>query len=151
MQDMNSIEMAEALGELVQVDINAAHAYGEAIEHIQVLSLREQFRNFRDVHNEHVHALTKVIKALDVMPPEYSRDFKGFLMESWAAVRGGTGTEGALKAMKTSAEYINKKYREASALPFTPNIKALIEKNYRDVQAHLEFIEKALANRIWEV
>jgi hypothetical protein len=90
--------------------------------------------------------LNKVIQALGVVPPGYSQDFKGLLMEGWAAFRGSTGIEGALKAMKTNAEHINKKYREASALPFTPHIGALVERNYQNARMHLEFIEKALAN-----
>lgn len=148
---MNNIEMAEVLSSLVQLDVNAAHAYREAMEHMSVISLKEQFRDFTHRHNENVEALTKVIRALDVVPPEPSRDFKGFLMEGYSAIRGSTGIEGALKAMKTNTEYINKKYREATALPLTPNILALVEHNYQNVRTELEFLERAIANRIWEV
>jgi hypothetical protein len=150
MEKMNNIEMAKELSSIVQLDVNAAHAFGEAIEKTEILSLRDQFRKFRDAHNLHVQALSKVIRALDVIPPEYTQDFKGVLMEGWAAIRGSMGVEGTLKAMKTNMEYTAKKYREATALPFTPNIQDLVERNYRVVQGHLEFLEKALANRVWE-
>ncbi len=150
MAEMSNLEMANELSSLVQVDINAAQAYDQAMASTDIISMREQFRKFRDDHNQHVQALRKVIEALDVLPPDYAQDFKGVLMEGWAAIRGSAGIEGALRAMKTNAEYVNRKYREATALPFTPNIGALVDHNYRDVQVHLDFIEKALANRIWE-
>ncbi|MEM5789980.1 MAG: DUF2383 domain-containing protein [Syntrophobacteraceae bacterium] len=150
MTSMNNMEIADALSDLVQLDVNAAKAYSQAIENIEVISLRQQFAKFRDIHNQHASSLNKIIKALDVVPPERSQDFRGFLMESWAAIRGGSGVEGALKAMRTNAEYVDRKYREASALPLTPSIHAMVEHNYRNVHAQLEFIEKALINRIWE-
>jgi hypothetical protein len=150
MKNMNNVEMAEVLSSLAQLDINAAHAYGQAIENMDIITLREEFRKFRDDHSENANALTKVIRALDVVPPEHAQDFKGFLMEGWAALRGSTGIEGTLKSMKTNGEYVSKKYREATALPLTEHIKALVERNYKIAETHLEFIEKALANRIWE-
>lgn len=150
MNTMSNLEIADALSDLVQLDVNAAKAYSQAIENIDVISLRQQFAKFRDIHNQQAASLDKVIKALDVVPPERSQDFRGFLMESWTAIRGGSGIEGALKAMKTNAEYVDKKYREACALPLTPSIRALVEHSYRNVHAQLEFIEKALTNRIWE-
>ena len=150
MNTMNNLEIADALTDLVQLDVNAAKAFSQAIENIEIISLREQFAKFRDIHNQQAEALTKVIRALDVVPPERTSDFKGFLMESWAAIRGGSGVEGTLKAMKTNIEHIDKKYREASALPLTPSIGALVQANYRNVRSQLDFIEKALSNRIWE-
>lgn len=150
METMNNIEMAKVLSSLAQLDINAAHAYGQAIENTEIIALRDQFRKFRDAHNENADALGRVIRALDVVPPEYAEDFKGVLMEGWTALRGSTGVEGTLKSMKNNGEYISKKYREATALPFTEHIKALVERNYRIAESHLQFIEKTLANRAWE-
>jgi hypothetical protein len=150
MEQMSNLEMAEVLQSLVQMDVGASRAYGQAIENIELIALREKFQKFRSDHEQHVLMLNKVIHALGIVPPGYSQDFKGLLMEGWAAFRGSTGIEGALKAMKTNAEHITKKYREASALPFTPHIGTLVERNYQNVRMHLEFIEKALATRIWE-
>jgi hypothetical protein len=150
MENLSNLKIANALSALVQLDVNAAKAYEEAIANMDVISLRQQYLRFRDVHNEHVLNLKKVIRALDVVPPESSQDLKGLLMESWSAIRGSTGVEGALKAMKTNMEYVDKKYREACALPLSPNIMGLVEHNYQEVHSQLQFLEKAIAGRIWE-
>lgn len=150
MESMNNVETARVLGSLVQHDINAVYVYDQAIVSTELISLRNQLGQFRDDHYRHVENLSKVIRALGVVPPEYSQDFKGMLMEGFTAIRGRVGIEGALKALRSNEEYVMKKYREAYALPFTPNIGELVERNYRDVQHHVEFIEKMLADRIWE-
>ena len=148
MAEMNNVEMARALSDLVQLDIDAAHAYDQAIASIDIVSLRDQLIAFKEDHLQHITQLSKVVRALDVVPPEYSQDFKGYLIEGFTALRSVTGTEGALSAMKTNEELTNRRYRKACALPLTPNIKALVEHNYRDEQMHLAFIEKALVNRV---
>ncbi len=150
MKTISNIEVARVLTDLLQIDVDAAKAYDQAIQYIDVISIREQFAMFRDVHNQHVSNLKKVIRALDVVPPEASQDAKGLLMESWAIIRGAAGTEGAISGMKTVAEYVAKKYREACVRPLPPNILSLVEKQYRDAQSHLELIEKVLINRPWE-
>ncbi len=149
MNEMNNVEMARIISSLVQLDINAVYACDQAIESTDLIPMRGQFLKLRDMHSQHVDALSKVVRALGVIPPEYSQDFKGVLMEGLTAIRGGS-IEGTIKAMRTNEEHVARKYREAAALPFTPHIAELVEKCYRDVQSSLEFLDKMLANRIWE-
>ncbi|MHC1725667.1 MAG: hypothetical protein AB9866_06625 [Syntrophobacteraceae bacterium] len=43
-----------------------------------------------------------------------------------------------------------KKYREASALSFTPSIKELVEQHYSGIQRNVELLQRMVTNRIWE-
>jgi rubrerythrin len=150
MAEMNSLETGKALSELVKVDIDAVHAYDQAIQRIEAISLRDELTLFRQDHDRHVSNLRKLIQAFDVVPPDLGQDFKGFLIEGFTALRSITGVEGALKAMKTNEELTNRKYREALAMSFSPNTRELLEKNYADEQKHLLFIDRALNDRLWE-
>jgi len=149
MAELSNVEAADKLSSLVKLDIDAVHAYNQAIAQIDLLPIKEQMIKYRQDHERHIEHLSKVIIALGVTPPTLTQDFKGYLIEGFTALRSMTGTEGALKAMKTNEELTNKKYRESASLPFSPNIKALIERNYQDEQAHLKFVEEMLANRPW--
>lgn len=144
---MTNQEMAEKLSSLVQLDIDAAHAYGQAIESVDTPEVRDHFMRYLDDHNRHIHELSVIIRELGVTPPEYLRDFKGFLIEGFTALRSGTGTDGALKAMKTNEELTNKTYKEACGLPLPPIIRALLERNYNDEQHHLHYITETLFAR----
>jgi rubrerythrin len=150
MPEMSALEMGKRSGDLMKLDIDAVHAYDQAIDNTELISMRETLAHFRSDHQRHVVQLRKLIEAFDVVPPDDSQDFKGFLMEGFTALRSLSGVEGALKAMKTNEELTNRRYREALAEGFPPNTRELLEKSYQDEQEHLKFIERALAERVWE-
>lgn len=150
MNSMSNKDMADKLRSLAQLDIDAVHAYDQAIDQIEHIGIRQQISQFREDHNHHVQNLSRIITELGETPPEFSRDFKGFFIEGFTALRSATGTEGALKAMQTNENMTNKKYDEARSLPFRQDIKAVVEQNYSDEQRHLRYIEQTLGNRSWE-
>jgi uncharacterized protein (TIGR02284 family) len=147
---MDKSEMAKNLSSLVQLDIDAFHAYEQAIKNIEAPTIREQLIKFRDDHKRHVDDLSTEIRALGETPPEFSPDFKGYLISGFTSLRSITGTEGALKAMQTNEKLTNKNYDEAMTWPLTSSAKAIVEKNYNDERTHLEYIETTLTTRTWE-
>jgi uncharacterized protein (TIGR02284 family) len=140
----------DTLKSLMQLDVDAVHAYTQAIENIEHRAVRERLTAFRGDHERHVTELSQCIRRLGGDPPERQRDFKGFLIEGFTAIRSLTGTEGALKAMKSNEQTTNKHYREALNIPFPTDVRALIERNYADEKRHLTFVDDALADRVWE-
>lgn len=150
MPEMSATEMGKRSGDLMKVDIDAVHAYDQAIENTDLISVREQLAEFREEHEHHVANLRTLTEAFDVVPPDQSQSVRGFFMEGFTALRSLTGVEGALRAMKSNEELTNRKYREALAQAFPPKTRELLERNYEEEQKHLLFIERALADRIWE-
>jgi uncharacterized protein (TIGR02284 family) len=140
----------DTLKSLMQLDIDAVHAYSQAIDKIDHARVREQLIAFRRDHERHIADLSDVIVRLGGDPPERARDFKGFLIEGFTALRSMTGTEGALKAMKGNEETTNKHYRDALELDFSPDVRAIVQRNYGDEKRHLAYVEDALADRVWE-
>jgi uncharacterized protein (TIGR02284 family) len=147
---MDKSEMAKNLASLMQLDIDAVHAYDQAIKNIETPTIRDQITKFRDDHKQHIEDLAPEIRALGETPPEYSPDFKGYLISGFTSLRSITGTEGALKAMHTNEKLTNKNYDEARTWPLPTSAKAIVEKNYSDERTHLEYIEKTLQARSWE-
>lgn len=140
----------ETLKSLMQLDIDAVHAYTQAIENIEHRAVRDQLMAFRGDHERHVTELSQCIRRLGGDPPERQRDFKGFLIQGFTAVRSLTGTEGALKAMKSNEQTTNEHYREALEIQFPPDVRAVVERNFEDEKRHLAYVDDALADRLWE-
>lgn len=147
---MNEKNLIDRLSSLMQLDIDAVHAYGQAIDNIKDPAIKNELSMFRDDHERHISDLSLAITNLGGKPPEHSRDFKGFLIEGFTALRSVTGTEGALKAMKGNEELTNKTYREALNLQLPPDARDIVERNYHDEQRHLAYINRVLASRSWE-
>jgi demethoxyubiquinone hydroxylase (CLK1/Coq7/Cat5 family) len=75
---------------------------------------------------------------------------KGYLIEGFTALRSMTGTEGALKAMRTNEKITNKNYDKALSQDLPADVAAIVRRNRDDERRHLEYIETALSNRVWE-
>lgn len=147
---METDTLVEQLSSLMQLAIDAVHAYGQAIKNIDVPSVREQLISFQGDHERHIRELSECIRGYGAQPPEYSRDFKGFLIQGFTAIRSGTGTAGALRAMKSNEEKTNQHYNEALSWDLPADVRALVQRNYEDERRHLRYVEQALQARVWE-
>jgi rubrerythrin len=148
---MDTKKMSKDLAALVQLDIDAIHAYDQAIDAIDLPMVKQQLRSFRDDHNRHVQTLSQVISRFGEKPPVFARDFKGFLIEGFTAARSVTGTAGALKAMRGNEHLTNRFYKNALALELPQDVKQIVQTNYEDEKRHLAYIEDAIEKRVWDI
>jgi len=148
---MNRDGIVDILTDLTQLDIDAVFAYEQALERIDEEAIYKEIASFRDDHLRHVDDLSELIRKYGGTPPERSRDFKGFFIEGFTAMRSITGTRGALSAMQDNEKTTNTTYKTALAEhPDLPeDALTLLQKNYADEKRHLSFITNALEK--WDV
>jgi uncharacterized protein (TIGR02284 family) len=147
---MDVKDTIDKLSELAQLDIDAVHAYDQAMEKVEHETVMEHLRQYREDHDRHVTELSALIRELGGEPPDHSPDFKGYFIEGFTSMRSVSGTEGALKATQTNEKLTNKKYDDARSLALDGQERDLIEKNFEDERRHLEYIEGALDKQVWE-
>lgn len=143
-------ELCNKLEKLVQLDIDAIHAYDQAIEKTDVESIRNQLTDFKRDHERHVSDLSEVIRSNGGEAPVFSRDFKGFIIEGFTALRSATGTEGALKAMQGNEKLTNSRYDDALSWDVPQDVKDILLRNREDERRHIEYIERCLDQKLWE-
>ena len=143
-------EITKKLNSLIQLDIDAIHAYEQAMKNINEVFIRDQLAEFRNDHHRHFRELSAVVQGMGGSPPEYSPDFKGFLIQGFTALRSMTGTEGALKAMESNEKLTNKTYEEASSWDLPLDAISLVRSNFDDEKLHIRYIQTSLRDRIWE-
>ncbi len=144
---MENKEIVKRLTSLVQLDIDAVHAYKEAMEKIENLQIREHLAMFRQDHERHIADFSTWIRQLGGTPPEFSLDFKGYLIKSFTSLRSVTGTKGALNAMHTNEKLTSKEYEAAESWDLPPDLKQTIALAREDERRHLEYIERALQEK----
>lgn len=147
---MEKMEIASELRALCKLDIDAYFAYQEALRHIEEKDIKANVERFRGDHERHIKEVSEEIRTLGEKPPEFSRDLKGYVLGVFTKVRSLTGTEGALKALKSGEETTNRKYETAVKMDFPTNVKNLIERNFQDAQKHLSWIENAINTKAWK-
>lgn len=142
-------KMVGKLKNLIQLDIDASFAYAHAIDGIELkhAEVKAELERFKGDHERHILELSNVLGALGHEPPEYERDFKGFLIEGMTAVRSALGTRQSLKAMQQNELLTNRRYQDALELlaDLPPDVLELVRRARDDERRHLEFIERTLA------
>jgi hypothetical protein len=149
---METQDILKMLGSLAQLDADAYHAYGQAIEKVDISIVRDELTRYQQDHLLHFQELSRRISDMGGSPPEFSKDFKGYLISGFTSLRSVTGTKGALEAMQTNEKLTNKNYGEASSETGLPrDLHDLLVRFYGDEQDHLNHIERALSEKVWEM
>jgi uncharacterized protein (TIGR02284 family) len=145
---LSTDKQIEELNELIRVDQDAVGAYTEAIDAAHDPQVKDPLTRFRGDHERHVAELSQVVRRLGGKPA--GTDVKGVLRKAMTKIAGLMGEETILKAMKNNEEAINKAYGHHVTMDFPQDILDLIKRNFDDEKRHLQWVEQALRNRIWE-
>ncbi len=146
---MDPSQIIEKLNDLIQLDHDAVGAYQAAIDRIDVESIRARLGEFQNDHRRHIVDLSEQVRRLGGTPKERP-DAKGFVLKGFTAVTSMMGNEAALRAMQGNEKLTNSSYGNALRENWPEPVRNLLERNFRDEQRHLAWIEDALRNRIWE-
>jgi uncharacterized protein (TIGR02284 family) len=141
---MNRDDILDNLQKLIQLDVDATHAYDQAIKNVNELVIKDKLIQFQADHRRHIDLLSAKVLELGGTPPELTSDFKGFIISGFTALRSLTGTKGALEAMETNERLTTSKYEEASQKDFPVDVSTIIQSNLSDEQRHLSFIREAI-------
>jgi uncharacterized protein (TIGR02284 family) len=136
------------LNDLIQLDIDAVHAYRQAIDACEVAEVRDNLTAFLGDHERHIAELGGVVRALGGQPPA-GKDLKGFVIEGFTAI-ASRGDRSALSAMRGNEEITTRRYDAARRAKVPGDVLQIIEKNYADEVRHLDWIKRALDRKIWE-
>ena len=137
---MNEKDLIAALSNLVQLDIDAAHAYYQAIKEIDDPIIRDRLMKFQEEHRNHIDVLSKQIVGLGGQPPQPSKDFKGYVIEAFAAIRSFTGLKGALSAIKITEDITNRYYGEVVSWETPSEIKEVLRTYFSEEKIHLDYV-----------
>lgn len=141
-------KIISVLNDLIQLDIDAVHAYGQAIDNVEESVVRGRLLEFQNDHERHIRELGQAVLDQGGTPIEHKRDFKGFLIEGMTAIRSATGTKGALKAMRTNEVLTNRQYDKALEEALPPRVRDLVMRNRDDERRHLQYIDSCLSSKI---
>lgn len=147
---MENKEITSQLKKLIHLDIDAIHAYTQAIDHIDIQDVKDRLIEFRSDHQRHVDDLSAIVRRFGEEPPAFKADFKGYLIQGMTSLRSVAGTAGALKAMRSNEELTNKSYDKAVSVGFPPEIQVVVTRNRDDERRHLDYISRCIDDEVWE-
>ena len=141
---MTRDEILSQIEKLIQLDVDATHAYDQAIKNVDDQTIKDKLILFQGDHRRHIDLLSAKVLELGGTPPELTADFKGFFISGFTALRSLTGTKGALEAMETNEKLTTSKYQDAAQLVWPSDVSTIIQSNLADEQRHLSFVREAI-------
>lgn len=158
MRDYSKVS-SETLGgirSLIQLDIDAVHAYRRALPKIEHGPLRAEFEGFLKDHERHVEELSAVHRLMGGEPPNYERGHvqhaeEPVEVDEFRGLREAHTIEAVLRSLKLGAKSMNKSYRQAVGWVLPPDVYDIVRRNWDDEKRHLSFIERVIRTRMWEL
>lgn len=130
------------LNNLIQVDIDTYHTYTQAIQALSSPHSIQTLNTFRNEHEQHIHTLSKIVRAKGGTPPEFSRDFKGYMISGYTAVKVKGGIHSVFQAMETNEALTVKYHNDALKVDLPSDIRSIIQAHLRAEERHLVSIKK---------
>jgi uncharacterized protein (TIGR02284 family) len=141
-----SDESARQLKDLAQYQIDGSFLLLQGIENVNSQALKSKLQEVHKQYEENIKNLSNLLTKQGGEFPKYSRDFKGYFMSGYAAMRGIFTDKGVLKALETNLESIQKAFDSAlnSSSSLSLETKEAVRKVYESNQKALQTIKAEL-------
>lgn len=130
------------LNNLIQVDIDMYHAYNQAIQAVRSSKHIQTLKDFRSEHERHAELLSKMVLTRGGIPPEFSRDFKGYLISGYTAIRAKGSLRSILQAMETNETLAVKYHNDALKIDLPMDVRNTIHAHLKAEENYLASIKK---------
>jgi uncharacterized protein (TIGR02284 family) len=132
-------EVVKKLQELTQYEIDGSFLLSQCIDNLKSQDLKTKLLPMKNDCETMISDLAAFVTKYGGTVPEYSKDFKGYFMNGYTAVRGAITDKGTLNALHTNLDFILKAFKKAANKNEFPSdvndaLKKMIEKKERSLQ-----------------
>jgi rubrerythrin len=147
---MPSYDAATELVRLYSLEVDAAHAYRNAVALVSGGPVHEELRLFALEHQRHVLVLLETLVRLGRNAPEAKPDVKGVLIGALTPPRRPLTLEDVLVGMRANEQLTNTVYAKTLARALPRGLREILDPLVEDERHHLEWMERMVSRRIWE-
>jgi hypothetical protein len=137
----SSEETKKLLQDLTQYEIDGAFLILQCKDNINNQLIKSKLQPLQTQFEKDIRELSNMVKKYDGVVPDYTKDFKGYFMNGYAAMRGIFTDKGAIKALHTNLGLIQKSFESALTSTLPSDAKESVRKVYEDNQKALEAIK----------
>jgi rubrerythrin len=139
--ELDPDDLIETLAGLAELDGEAAAAYTVAATAMgDDDEIARRLTSFRDDHRRHVRELNRLIQQVGGAPIQAGTAEGEGLLEQLAESAAAIGPHGLIVAMIGNEMLTNGTYQTALELPWSDEVRALLERNRADEERHLRWL-----------
>lgn len=107
-------DVVKRLQELTQYEIDGSFLLSQCIDNLKSQELKTKLQPMKDDCVNTIGDLSTLVKKYGGAVPDYSKDFKGYFMNGYTAIRGAMSDKGTLNALITNLDFIQKAFKKAA-------------------------------------
>lgn len=148
---MHENDIIKKLKTLSQWEIDCIFVFEHAAENLNNDKIRQEIFSMKRKAEDNIRRINKLfILSVDKLikekygkeSPRYTKDFKGFFMQGYAAVRGLTGDKGVLEALDTNLKMVFNAFESSLKMNFPEEIRNVLKEIYEQKKEWLEKINR---------
>ncbi len=136
----NKDEIVQTLRELAQYEIDGSFIIGQSIDKVNNRHIINELTKMREQSENYIKRLSDFIRQYGGDVPSHSRDFKGFFMQGYVAMRGIASDQGVMKALHTNLQMILRAFESALKAQLPKEVRQEIQKIYEQNKKHLDYV-----------
>lgn len=147
---MRQFEIAAELSRVYALEIDAARAYHAALNLLFPGPVHDELKLFELEHHRHALVLLDAFLRLGHHPPEHEPDVRGVVIGALTEPDRVLTLEDILERMRGNEQLTSSVYAKTLARALPRGVLDLLRPMREDERRHLEWLERAVARRIWE-
>ncbi len=134
-------DTAKTLQLLVHNEIDASFLFSQAIENVKNKAIKGYLVEAKAECENNIKTLSSLLSQYGKEAPEHTKDFKGYFMQGYLAMRGCTSDQGLMSALYSNLKMLLGAYEDALKREFREDVKEKIAQLYENAKAHLSYVE----------
>lgn len=134
-------DTVKVLQKLTQYTIDESFLISQCVDNLSNQSIKDKLQSLNSKCSENIKELSTLLVKYGGNDPDYSKDFKGYFMSGYAAMRGIFTDQGTLNALHTNLKLILKAFDSALNSPLPADVKETIKRIYEDNKKAIQTIE----------
>ena len=136
----NVEHIAKLLQDLSQREIDASFLLGQAIENVTNLTIRDSLIKAREDCEKNIKDLCELTHLYGKEAPKHTKDFKGYFMQGYLAMRGWTSDQGLMRALHSNLQMLIGAYEDALKRKLPENIREKAVQIHETAKDHLKYV-----------
>jgi uncharacterized protein (TIGR02284 family) len=140
----NAEDTAKTLQSLAHYEIDASFLLGQAIENVKDEALKNSLIEIRAKCEKNIKILSNLTQQYGREAPAHSKDFKGYFMQGYLAMRGLASDHGVMSALHWNLQSLARAYEEALKTILPDDAREKVTQAYKDTKDHLKYVASHL-------
>lgn len=136
----NMEDTAKLLQDLSQREIDASFLLGQAIENVNNTAIKDSLIKAREEREKNIKNLSALIHQYGKEAPAHTKDFKGYFMQGYLAMRGWTSDQGLMRALHSNLQMLIGAYEDALKKELPTEAREKISQLHEIAKTHLKYI-----------